>query len=110
MLTQSEHLFIKLAEEADEVGQRVMKLLQFGPNEVQSGHDRTNVERLRDEVNDLLTVVYMLEERKLLPSNGENEIWRHVRGKEAKISKYLTLSVKLGLVEPSTAAAPPAEG
>ena len=46
-----------LAEECAEVTQRAMKLFRFGCADVQANHALNNVERLSDEVGDLLEVL-----------------------------------------------------
>ena len=51
-----EHLLTCLAEECDEVGQRVMKALRFGLDEIQPGQDFTNAERIVLELHDLASM------------------------------------------------------
>lgn len=75
-----------LAEECCEVGQRVSKALRFGLAEVQPGQPLTNIERLSEEVGDLLGVIDRLYDRNLLRSGfvGSAKI-----KKRAKLHKYL---------------------
>lgn len=100
MISTNEHLFIKLMEECAEVQQRVSKLLQFGPNETEPEQKRTNVWRLRSELNDLVAVIVMLQDRGLVPRTPGHDMARHVAGKREKIAKYLKYSQELGLVQP----------
>jgi NTP pyrophosphatase (non-canonical NTP hydrolase) len=93
-----QHLLLKLSEECDEVGQRAAKQIQFGAHEMQKGQSLTNAERLRLEVNDLLTVVRMLEEAGALPINAEGVLEAHIEYKKDKIIRYLELSLNLGMV------------
>src|SRR3990167_3493522 len=97
-MNRKEHLFLKLMEECAEVQQRVSKLLQFGPDEIQEGHTKTNMERLRFEINDVLAVLFYLETRGLLTTNKVFELGNHIDMKRDKIDKYLELSEKLGTV------------
>ena len=50
------HQFISdlLQEECNEVGQRASKLSRFGYDEIQPGQPLNNLERLEDEIDDLL--------------------------------------------------------
>lgn len=92
-MTRTEHLLACLAEECDEVGQRVMKALRFGLTEVQPGQDKTNAERIAEELTDLVAVLEMLHDAKALPPLGMMpERWR----KHEKVEKYLRYSASLG--------------
>lgn len=92
-------LLLKLAEECAEVQQRAAKLLQFGRLEVEPGQMFCNARRLRDEVNDLLTVIEMLEQENLLLISSPEELAVHKEEKRKKIERYLTYSQQLGVVE-----------
>lgn len=50
-----------LAEECCEVGQRVAKALRFGIDEVQTGQNLTNAERIMQELGDVMAVIDQLE-------------------------------------------------
>lgn len=47
-------------EECDEISHAASKAIQFGFDEIKLGQGLTNVERIKDEINDLLTVIGML--------------------------------------------------
>lgn len=51
-----EHLLTCLAEECVETAQRITKALRFGLAEVQPGQPLTNLERINQELTDLLGV------------------------------------------------------
>lgn len=99
MMTIRQHLLLKLAEECQEVAQRALKSVQFGANEVQTGQEKSNATRLRDELNDLDAVILLIESRTddiaLMPSNAK---LRAILDKQTKIEKYLTYSQELGMV------------
>lgn len=95
-MNRTEHLYTKLAEEGIEVGHRTMKLLHFGPNEVEPGQTRTNLERLRWEVDDFLAMVVMLEMETLLPEISDEEAQRRAKLKQRKVEKFLEYSMQLG--------------
>lgn len=95
MMNRTEHLLTILAEECNEVGQRVSKALRFGLNEVQPGQTRQNTDRLLEEILDLFAVVEMLQEEGLIyiePSIGTAAI----DAKKAKVEKFLEYSKQCG--------------
>ncbi|KQT59959.1 hypothetical protein ASG52_19735 [Methylobacterium sp. Leaf456] len=95
-MTETEHLFLCLAEECDEVGQRVMKALRFGLAEVQAGQPLTNAERIVEELHDLIAVA------RILHNHGDigNPIpaAETVAAKEAKITKYMAIARREGVL------------
>lgn len=106
-MNPEEHLYLKLSEECDEVSQRVLKLLQFGPDERQSKNGEpiapSNAVRLRDELNDLLAVLEMCEEFSLVPANAPGQLEAHKLAKRQKIHEYLLYSIQLGRVQSDVA-------
>lgn len=100
-MTKTEFYFLKLMEECNEVSQRVSKLLQFGPYETQNTPSGTatknNMGRLRDEINDMLTIIDILEEKDLLIK--EPAIYAYMEAKRIKVNKYLKYSQSLGCIE-----------
>ncbi len=96
-MTKQEHLYVKLMEECAEVQQRAAKLMQFGSEEKEPGQDLTNAQRLRNELNDLLTIVDMLECAGL-PQNSAKQEADHIANKYLKVEKYLKYSQELGCV------------
>jgi hypothetical protein len=91
-------MYLKLMEECAEVQQRVSKLLQFGPQESEAtnpfatptSNPTTNLQRLQDEVYDLVAVIELLG----LELPGVTRISE----KAARIEKYRRYSEELGLV------------
>jgi hypothetical protein len=95
-MTREEHLLIILAEECNEVAQRVAKALRFGlkdPDGSEPGQPYTNKDRLILEINDLSAVIEMVF--------GEQEIISQMLkdDKKKKVEKYLELSRKLGTLD-----------
>jgi hypothetical protein len=101
MMTVSQYLLVKIAEEAAEVAQIALKTAHFGFSETQPGGSETNAQRVYAELNDLLAMVHRLGE----VSSGE--FWfdigqpDHVAisRKLAKVDYYLAYSQSLKLVE-----------
>ncbi len=100
MLSIRQIYLTKLAEECAEVAQRCAKSMQFGANEIQKDQDRTNAQRLRDEVEDLLAVISLVElYTEDLPAIPVTERISRMTNKASKIQKYLKYSQSLGMVE-----------
>jgi uncharacterized protein YaaN involved in tellurite resistance len=97
-MAKHEHLYLKLMEECAEVQQRASKLLQFGSEEAEPGQCLTNAMRLRQEINDLLTIIDMIEQAGF-PMNRGEDLELHMAEKREKIAKYLQYSQKLGRVD-----------
>jgi hypothetical protein len=95
-VNRSEHLLACLSEEADEVGQRVMKALRFGLREKQAGQPLTNDDRICDELRDLIAVAHVLHSEGVIgwfmPDAGE------VHAKRAKIEKFMAISRQEGVL------------
>jgi hypothetical protein len=98
MMTRTQLLYLKLAEECAEVTQRVSKIIQFGPNDKEPGCTLDNLTRLHDEVSDLIAVIAILREERLLPEHGDAQEAAHIELKRQKINRYLTYSQELGQV------------
>jgi len=101
-MNKSQFLLLKLAEECAEVAQRASKQIQFGKDERQKDHaphgaiaeSKSNAERLRDEIIDLMVLITMLEETKEIPEITD---FSHAYiAKKIKLQKYLDLSASLG--------------
>lgn len=95
-----QYYLLKLIEECAEVSQRASKSMQFGPEEIQKDQQKTNATRLRDEVEDLLTIIAILENNTDdLPELEFTESITRVVEKTEKVMKYLKYSQGLGMVE-----------
>lgn len=100
MMTLRQFYLAKLAEECQEVAQRALKSMQFGPEEIQPSQSLTNSQRLCDEVQDLLTVLSLVESRTSdISSVVFEERVRASVNKRAKVQKYLEYSQSIGAVE-----------
>jgi NTP pyrophosphatase (non-canonical NTP hydrolase) len=110
-----QYYLLKLIEECSEVSQRAAKSMQFGADQVQSqsGHSVSNFDgtipseqslsnrqRLSDELNDVLAVMYILQEDfgEVVEDTLES-FDAHYNMKKEKIKKYLKFSQEQGMVE-----------
>jgi len=105
MMTRLQLLLGKVAEEAAEVSQRALKAQQFGLDEVQTGQDQTNEQRLHGELIDLRAVIEMVEDEarvRLLPVGIESRpaVEPHaITDKKRRVERYIVLSQTLRQVE-----------
>lgn len=86
-------LFLKLAEECNEVGQECSKIMQFGMDEVYAPIGISNRDRLRGELQDLFAIVQILNEEfdlGFVPSPEAVEV------KRAKVMHYAQYSKEIG--------------
>jgi NTP pyrophosphatase (non-canonical NTP hydrolase) len=91
---EKEHYLICLAEECNEVGQRVHKALRFGLMEVQAGQNLTNAERIVEELKDLLSVAELLYREGMIDNYVPST--RVINTKEEKIKKFFAISREQG--------------
>ena len=86
-----------LSEECNKVGQIASKCSRFGLLEQCPGLDLNNKERLHGELNDLLAVIEILNDKFNLGFSPNPVAIAH---KKIKIEKYLQYSIELGAVVP----------
>lgn len=104
-MTETEHFLLCLAEECDEVGQRVMKALRFGLDEIQPGQPSTNAERITLELHDLNSVASTLCDMGVIPNPYPTEAT--VAAKAAKIRKFMEIGRREGVLNAGPADAGP---
>lgn len=94
-MNRFQFLLVKLAEEANEVGQMSLKTAQFGKDEIMPTQPLTNAERTHLELDDLMAIVEMLNEEYQFgyQQNEENKVV-----KKNKVNKFYNYSVSLGLI------------
>lgn len=95
-MNRTEHLLVCLAEECDEVGQRVSKALRFGLTEVQEGQPLSNADRIIEEMRDLWSVLEILQDDGVLPALGMSSA--DVDRKRAKIERFMAISRDQGVL------------
>lgn len=98
-MTENQFYLLKLIEECAEVAQRAAKQMQFGLYEIEPGQGETNRERLRNEINDLLYCIKVLEQVQEIPSLSKQELRVAMNKKCEKINQYLDYSRQLGFVK-----------
>lgn len=91
-MTETEHLFTIVMEECCEIGQRASKAKRFGIDEIQPGQSLSNAERIMGEYADLVAMIHMLQDRKLLPGLD----FRLVEAKKEKVAHFLEYSRQQG--------------
>lgn len=102
MMTFRQFYLLKLIEECQEVSHRAAKSMQFGAHQIQIGHERTNAQRLTDEIVDLKAVIGLMENTLDVEYRDWPTQLKQMADKGDKIAKYLKFSQELGLVEGPT--------
>lgn len=94
-MNRLQYLLGKLAEESAEIAQMAQKTSQFGLDEVCPGLTASNAERLHREIDDMLTIVDMLN-----IEFGFNYCpdMDHVAAKKVKVEKYYEYAKSLGTI------------
>lgn len=93
-MNKQEYLLSCLAEECNEIAQRVSKALRFTLEECQPGQDLSNGHRITQELIDLLGVVETLVDEDII--EDPKKFRDGIEIKKAKIEKYMAYSRKVG--------------
>ncbi len=93
-MTRQEHLLTILAEECNEVAQRISKALRFGLDEMQHGQFATNRERIAREMADLLGLWMMLQDEARFPELSA--LYPLAVAKVTRVEKWLDVSQTQG--------------
>lgn len=95
-MNREEHLLVIMAEECNEVGQRISKALRFGLSEVQRNQEENNAQRIVYEFSDLIAVYEMLRDEGVIPDVKEYDL----NVKKARVEKYLLHSKNNNRLDP----------
>lgn len=89
-MTEIEYLLVSLAEECAEVQQATSKLLRFGPNDrYPNDTAKTTLDKLQDEMVDLIALVEMLEERGVKVRRMDMSMIAGIAAKKKKVAGYM---------------------
>lgn len=97
IMDREQYLLGKLAEEASEISQIALKTQQFGMDEVYE--EASNKERCHEELNDLLSIVKMLNVECNFDYRQPNINLDVYLKKVDKVNKYYNYSKELGRVK-----------
>lgn len=93
-MNRQEHLLTIIAEECAEVAKCTSKSIRFGLySRGELGLDKTNLEKLKEEFNDLVASVELLEDELEIDIKQDLELKEN---KKQKIQKFLKYSENLG--------------
>jgi NTP pyrophosphatase (non-canonical NTP hydrolase) len=98
-MSRTEHLLVIMIEECAEVAQRATKALRFTLDEVQPGQDKTNKQRLLDELTDLMAVVEMCVADDLLPDRPSADVAAAMEEKKRRVETFLKYSKEMGTLD-----------
>lgn len=93
-MNETQYLLVKLGEEAAEIAQATGKALIFGLDDEYKGE--TNRESIVKEINDLLAIVVMLENRSVIEGIGNQQA---INNKIEKVELYMDYSEKCGILK-----------
>ncbi len=89
-----EYILTCTSEECVEISHRISKALRFGLSEVQDGQQKTNAQRIAEELTDLIATVQLLEAMNLIPVPADR--MQAIDRKKLKIQEYSKKSIALG--------------
>ena len=97
-MTEIEYLLVCLGEECAEIAKLTSKSIRFGLNSTDpTQNNDTNLYEMAHELNDVLAVVEMLEERGVsIDSIRTSNESQQILDKKAKVEKYMQISRELG--------------
>jgi len=86
-------------EECAEIQKAAAKALRFGLDDHAPNSSSTNAEDIAIEIIDLIAVVEMLEEEKIIPSIKDNDSLSLIEKKIEKVRKYMDYAKNRGTLE-----------
>lgn len=98
-MNQEQYYLLKLGEECAEVTQIASKISQFGMLEMCPGQPYTNAARCHMELDDLMAMIDVLNEKYGL---GYEPSLDRIEAKKIKVARYLQYSINRGFVDGET--------
>jgi len=92
-MNRKEHLLTILSEECLEIAKEVSKGLRFGLDDHHPTQTGTNAKKINDEYNDLVAVIQMLMDEKILVVELDPKL---INEKKLKVEKYLLYAKERG--------------
>lgn len=99
-MNKTEHLLTCLMEECAEIQQAAAKALRFGLQDGYPGTDRTNEQDICKEIADLIGVINLLAEEKVLPIDDDSNIdyafTEAINAKKERVREYMEYAKTTG--------------
>jgi len=92
-MNRKEHLLTCLIEEAAEIQQAATKALRFGTEDGYPGRNTTNAQDIAVECCDIIAIIEMLEEEKIIEKSGT---LLKINGKKAKVRAFMDYAKTTG--------------
>lgn len=102
MMNREQFLLVQLSEEASEISQAACKCIRFTTSNVAPGYDKSNVDHLLTEFNQLLAVMLTLENEGVLPFGSTKPNPEIINAKLKAMSNYDSISKELGVYAEAT--------
>ena len=96
-MNNKQHLLVCLSEECAEVIHAASKCLRFSPEDKHPLKASTNIEDLKLELNDLISVIQMLQE--VFPEELTFDK-SHIAFKKEKVLHYMDYARTIGVLDP----------
>ena len=98
-MNKTEHLLTCLMEECAEIQKAAAKALRFGLDDHAPNSDSTNGEDISTEIIDLLAVIEMLKEEKIIPDVCPHNLELLITKKKEKVKQYMNYAKERGIME-----------
>ena len=95
-MNKTEHLLTCLMEECAEIQKAAAKALRFGLDDHAPNSDSTNAEDISTEIIDLLAVIEMLKEEKIIPEIRQHNADSLIARKKEKVNQYMDYAKERG--------------
>lgn len=95
-MNTEKYLLTCLAEECAELAQAASKAIRFGLENAAEPDKPTNLQRINEELMDILAVIEILDDSGILVQTGSRD---YLDTKKSKVYKMLYLSGELGIVD-----------
>ena len=94
--TMKEHLLQKISEECAEISKEISKALLFVLKDIEPNGFKTNMEKIQDELADLIGVLELVTEEGIL---NKSQIFNQekISNKKKKVLKWMAYSVDKGI-------------
>ena len=99
IVNKAEHLLTCLMEECAEIQKSAAKALRFGLDDHAPDSESNNAEDISAEIHDLLAVIEMLKEERIIPDTCLQDSKSKIERKKEKVKKYMDYAIERGTLK-----------